>query len=275
MKKILLFFALATLTVACKKTDIKEEESTYDVFKIWREGGKALTSKNNISIIANGFYSVPNEPTIGISADLKSLKFNSKIYNKNFYINDILIESDQTDPNIFYRQIDRKTYINNSYETNPIYSKFLSFFGKPMRVKFFMHDKNIKGKTAEGVTEIQKDIYIPEVIAIKLNGDLYKKDINLNEDLEISWNPDTKNKAPVLATVMGQLGKEIKTIYKVSDVDNGKIIIPSAELKDIVAGSEVHLTISRGNVATLNVNDENVDINVLTYCAKTSLKAVR
>ncbi len=208
---------------------------------------------NSISIVANGVHGQVS--SINVSKMFKDenirIKYPSYLY-----------------PNKKHSQ-NHETYFDNDEN----FDKIISSFGSKVSVNGNHYLKDVKARSYEK----EETMYIPEIIKMK---DAEKmREVNTREELELSWNPDTKNPMNKVYIFMINRGNidgqrqnvDIEKLYvqKVVD-DTGNFKLSQDDLKKFKDNTYLDIVIARGN--QIKTKDDVLHTAITTDMVGTKIK---
>ncbi len=248
MRKLLAITVMALL-FSCQKDDNltpKLEKSIIDYISNEKV-------ENSISIIANGIHGQIG--SINVSKTFKDKNIRTK-YPSHLY------------PNKKHSQ-NHETYFDNDEN----FDKIVSSFGSTVSVKGNNYLKEIKTKSSKN----EETMYIPEIIKMKDTEKM--REVNTREELELSWNPDTKNpmdKVYILMINRGNIDGQRQTvdieklyIQKVVD-DTGNFKLSQDDLKEFKNNTYLDIVIARGN--QIKTKDDVLHTAITTDMVGTKIK---
>lgn len=268
MKKILSLAVLIGITISCSDHEIKEtesisSESSYELVSLsenfWNPISEDTKIPDNIGKY-EGYFS-PTDYITTISSSKRN-PLESENINVYFYQNDsdMLTKSPDDIPELEIKidgQCIDEFAILKTKSGHP-FQEAASLFGR--RVPFM-----IGSRTKSGASESTIELYVPELIQItspevKIDSDIFP--LCYYDGFVLKWNPDSDNTNGVIVVVewFGTMvfGEDnLDSYVRHVDLlpDNGEAVLNNHLFDDIPDTALCHLTIIRGDLENLIVDD--------------------
>lgn len=240
--------------VSCQKNENANPSESIDG---WINSNEKFD--NQIVIIANGLAQNPDNPTVTISANVKNQSPNARLA-----VNSMNIPKD-TQNGLMY-----KSFLPSDKETS---NSAKAIFGKNLDLTFL----NSNNKASRLSSTSEDSPYIPQVIKLDVSSEIIGEKLDLNKNLKVKWNSDSKNKNPVYVTLTAQISpkSEIITIKHEKKSDDGEMVIPQSKLSVIPKDAIVNIAVGRASEKVVKLDGVDTKITALTYSALTRIKAIK